>query len=163
VKSAFGELSAALWADAAQAENWRVESYIHVWRRVSSTPFLISSPRPSAHPDNERDRRDFVRFASISQTTYIGFCSEEGTSSGCWLRSRPIDDSTPRKYLGATARTWVEYLVAILLGNAIYYLSLQPHLPDFLRHKLFNADLGVFLDFIVCVGIYGLIRLRRSL
>ena len=57
----------------------------------------------------------------------------------------------------------MEYLVAILLGNAIYYLSLQPHLPDFLRHKLFNADLGVFLDFIVCVGVYGLIRLRRSL
>jgi hypothetical protein len=29
VKSAFGELSAALWADAAQAKNWRVKSYIH--------------------------------------------------------------------------------------------------------------------------------------
>jgi hypothetical protein len=69
----------------------------------------------------------------------------------------------PQKYLGVTARTWVEYLVAILLGNAIYYLSLQPHLPDSLRHRLFNADLGLFLDFSVCAGVYGLIRLGKSL
>jgi hypothetical protein len=68
-----------------------------------------------------------------------------------------------QKYLGATAGTWLKYLVAILLGNAIYYLSLQPHLPDSLRHKVFNADLGLFVDFIVCAGVYGLIRLGERL
>jgi hypothetical protein len=64
-----------------------------------------------------------------------------------------------QKYLGATPRRWIEYLAAILVGNAIYYLSLQPHLPDAMRHKLYNADLGLLVDFVVCVGVYGLIRL----
>jgi hypothetical protein len=68
-----------------------------------------------------------------------------------------------RQYLGATPRRWVEYLAAILLGNAIYYLSLTPHLPDSLRHQGFQMDLGVLVDFLVCVGVYGLIRLGSRL
>lgn len=68
-----------------------------------------------------------------------------------------------RQFLGVTPRRWIEYLVAILLGNAIYYLSLAPHLPDALRHQGFQIDAGVALDFIVCVGVYGLIRLGSHL
>lgn len=64
-----------------------------------------------------------------------------------------------QKYLGATLRQWVEYLAAILVGNAIYYLSLVPHLPDTWRHQLDHPDAGLLLDFVVCVGVYGLIRL----
>ena len=64
-----------------------------------------------------------------------------------------------RQYLGATPRRWLEYLVAIVIGNAVYYLSLSPHLPDFLRHNGFQMDWGVLVDFAVCVGVYGLIRL----
>jgi ABC-type uncharacterized transport system permease subunit len=56
-------------------------------------------------------------------------------------------------------RRWIEYLVAILLGNAIYYLSLSPHLPAGLRHEEFKVDLGMLVDFAVCVGVYWLIRL----
>jgi hypothetical protein len=69
----------------------------------------------------------------------------------------------PRKYLGATPRRWVEYFAAILLGNAIYYLSLSPHLPDTFRHQGFQMDLGVAVDFLVCVAVYGLIRLGSRL
>src|ERR1700730_8682880 len=65
----------------------------------------------------------------------------------------------PRQFLGVTALKWLEYLVAILIGNAIYYLSLAPHLPDALRHQGFQIDGGVLVDFAVCVGVYGLIRL----
>lgn len=64
-----------------------------------------------------------------------------------------------RQFIGATPRRWLEYLVAILLGNAIYYFSLAPHLPESLRHQGFQIDAGVALDFAVCVGVYGLIRL----
>jgi hypothetical protein len=64
-----------------------------------------------------------------------------------------------RQFLGLTHRRWLEYLVAILLGNAIYYLSLVPHLPEALRHEGFRMDWGAALDFAVCVGVYGLIRL----
>lgn len=69
----------------------------------------------------------------------------------------------PRKILGATPRRWLEYLVAILLGQAIYYFSLVPHLPYSLQHQGFQIDLGMFLDFIVCVAVYGLIRIAASL
>ncbi len=49
--------------------------------------------------------------------------------------------------------------MAILIGNAIYYLSLAPHLPDAFRHQGFQMDGGVVIDFLVCVTVYGLIRL----
>jgi hypothetical protein len=64
-----------------------------------------------------------------------------------------------QRFLGVTPRQWIEYLIAILLGNAIYYFSLFPHLPDPLRHQGFQMDWGVGVDFVTCVWVYGLIRL----
>ncbi len=68
-----------------------------------------------------------------------------------------------KKILGATPRRWLEYLIAILFGNAIYYFSLFPHLPESLQHQGFEVDPGVLIDFLVCVAMYGLIRLGSSL
>ncbi len=68
-----------------------------------------------------------------------------------------------RPFLNVTPRRWVEYLIAILIGNAIYYFSLAPHLPGSLRHQGFSLDLGSLVDFIVCVGVYGLIRVGSRL
>jgi len=68
-----------------------------------------------------------------------------------------------RKFLGVTLRRWLEYLAAILIGNAIYYFSLSPHLPDALRHTNFSVDWGTLVDFAVCAAVYGLIRLGSSL
>ena len=59
-------------------------------------------------------------------------------------------------------RRWGEYLVAILGGN-ILFLLLEPRLPAALRHHTFRVDWGLGLDFTVCVGLYGLIRLLRRL
>jgi len=75
------------------------------------------------------------------------------------VRGRVHPMARERQFLGATPTRWLEYLVAILIGNAIYYLSLAPHLPDAFRHQGFGIDGGVVLDFIVCVAVYGLIRL----
>ncbi len=55
-------------------------------------------------------------------------------------------------------RRWAEYLIAILGGN-IVYLWLQPRLPLALQHQTFRVDAGLGVDFAICVGIYGLIRL----
>ena len=63
-----------------------------------------------------------------------------------------------RQFLGLSATKWLEYLIAILVGNAIYYLSLAPHLPESLRHQGFGIDAGALVDFAICVGVYGLIR-----
>ena len=63
------------------------------------------------------------------------------------------------QFFGVSPTKWLEYLVAILLGNAIYYFSLSPHLPEALQHQGFQIDGGVLVDFAVCVGVYGLIQL----
>lgn len=68
-----------------------------------------------------------------------------------------------RQFLGVTPRRWLEYLMAILIGNAIYFFCLAPHLPAALRHQTFQVDPGVVVDFAVCVAIYGLIRLGSRL
>jgi hypothetical protein len=68
-----------------------------------------------------------------------------------------------RQFLGVTPRRWLEYFIAILLGNAIYYLSLMPHLPEPLRHHGFQADWGSVLDLAICAAVYGLIRVAQSL
>ncbi|HXQ26127.1 MAG TPA: hypothetical protein VN822_06955 [Candidatus Acidoferrales bacterium] len=71
--------------------------------------------------------------------------------------------ATARQFLGATPRRWLEYLAAIVIGNAIYYFSLVPHLPVALRHEGFAIDWGVGVDFAVCVAVFGLIRLGARL
>jgi hypothetical protein len=59
------------------------------------------------------------------------------------------------------ARRWGEYLLAVLGGNVIY-LAIEPQLPMPLRHRMFQVDLGLAIDFIICVVLYGLIRLVRG-
>ena len=58
-----------------------------------------------------------------------------------------------------TPRRWVEYLVAILLGNGIYFAILHPGLPASIRHEPFRLDLGLLIDFVCCVLVYAAIRL----
>jgi len=71
--------------------------------------------------------------------------------------------ATQRQFFGVTPRRWVEYLAAILVGNAIYFFSLVPHLPDVLRHRGVWVDWGTGVDFGVCVAVYGLIRVGSML
>lgn len=52
---------------------------------------------------------------------------------------------------------YLQSLLAVLLGNAAYYV-LQPSLPPAARHKLFQIDLGLLVDFWFCLVAYGLIR-----
>jgi len=48
-------------------------------------------------------------------------------------------------------------LLAVLLGNLAYLIA-QPYLPDALRHRLYALDAGVAFDFLICLGIYLLLR-----
>jgi hypothetical protein len=56
-------------------------------------------------------------------------------------------------------------LAAILIGNAVYF-TLLPHLPAWLRHQPFAFDLGLLLDFALCVaayvGVNALLRRRGA-
>jgi hypothetical protein len=55
--------------------------------------------------------------------------------------------------------TWnlLQSLLAILLGNATYFV-LMPSLPSVARHRLFQVDLGLLVDFWFCVAAFGLIK-----
>jgi hypothetical protein len=61
----------------------------------------------------------------------------------------------------STSRRWAEYLVAVLAGN-IAYLFLEPELPPVMRHRMFRVDLGLAIDFLICVAIYIAVRFVRT-
>ena len=52
---------------------------------------------------------------------------------------------------------FLQSLLAVLLGNAAYYI-LMPSLPAAARHRLFQMDLGLLVDFWFCAVAFGLIR-----
>jgi len=55
-------------------------------------------------------------------------------------------------------------LIAVVVGNAIYFLVIMPRLPVAGRHGIARIDLGLVIDFWVCLVVYGLIEvvLRRK-
>jgi hypothetical protein len=56
---------------------------------------------------------------------------------------------------------FLQALLAIILGNVVYF-ALVPWLPPVARHRPFQVDLGIVLDFFFCVMAYGLIRTARK-
>jgi hypothetical protein len=54
----------------------------------------------------------------------------------------------------------LQALLAIMLGNVLYFLLL-PSLPPAARHHPFHVDLGSLVDFWFCLVVYGLIRTAR--
>lgn len=48
-------------------------------------------------------------------------------------------------------------LIAVLVGNAIYFLLVNPRLPSHARHRYFAIDLGLLVDFWICLVVYGLV------
>jgi hypothetical protein len=55
--------------------------------------------------------------------------------------------------LAAVARL-LRALAAVLSGNALYFLLLAPRLPEWWRHRPFELDPGLLLDFVICLAIY---------
>lgn len=53
----------------------------------------------------------------------------------------------------------LKQLIAVVAGNLLYFFVLMPHLPPAGRHQPNRLDLGLIVDFWVCVVIYGLIEL----
>ena len=56
-------------------------------------------------------------------------------------------------------RNFTKSLIAVLAGNAAYFLLLAPRLPAAARHRAFDFDLGLLIDFWLCLVAYGLIEL----
>jgi hypothetical protein len=59
-----------------------------------------------------------------------------------------------------TMKNFLDALMAVLAGNAIYYL-LMPHLPAVARHRLFQEDWGLLVDFAICTSIFLTVKYAR--
>jgi hypothetical protein len=55
----------------------------------------------------------------------------------------------------------LQMLLAIILGNVVYFLLL-PSLPPMARHHPLHLDVGMAVDFWFCLAAYGLIRTARK-
>jgi hypothetical protein len=55
-------------------------------------------------------------------------------------------------------RNFVDSLVAVLAGNAAYFL-LMPHFPYAARHVPFHTDLGLLVDCWFCLVAFGVVKL----
>ena len=60
-----------------------------------------------------------------------------------------------------TGRNFLDALLAVLAGNAIYYL-LAPHLPEGMRHGRFVEDWGLVVDFMICTVIFVAVKIARA-
>ena len=60
-----------------------------------------------------------------------------------------------------TRAKWIKFLIAILLGNGLYF-TLSPYLPPAAQHHSWAVDLGTVVDFWFCLLIYGLLELGAS-
>ncbi len=54
---------------------------------------------------------------------------------------------------------FLKALTAVLAGNAVYFLLLEPQMPTAARHRLFQFDLGLIIDAWVCLIFWGLIEM----
>jgi hypothetical protein len=60
-----------------------------------------------------------------------------------------------------TMKNFLDALVAVLAGNAIYFL-LMPHLPLAMRHGLFREDWGLVVDFLICTLLFIGVKIARK-
>lgn len=56
-------------------------------------------------------------------------------------------------------RNLLEAVIAVIAGNAIYFLALWPYLPEHARHQIYRLDLGLLIDFWLCAACFGAIKL----
>ena len=68
--------------------------------------------------------------------------------------------SNPSMLVNPVMVNLVQALLAVVLGNVVYFL-MAPSLPPAARHQPFRMDLGMVLDFWLCLVAYGLIRTAR--
>jgi hypothetical protein len=59
--------------------------------------------------------------------------------------------------MSKSVANFVHALAAVLIGNAAYFLLVR-HLPPRARHTAFQIDLGMVVDFWICLIVLGLIK-----
>ncbi len=76
-----------------------------------------------------------------------------------WLFPGAVRREGEQASNGRVKRNLLQSFIAVVVGNAVYFLLLMPALPPAGRHGIDRIDLGLLIDFWVCVVVYGLISL----
>jgi hypothetical protein len=58
----------------------------------------------------------------------------------------------------SSTRRWLTYLLAILLGNGLYF-ALSPYLPPAARNAASEVGVSTLVDLWFCLFVYGLLQL----
>lgn len=56
-------------------------------------------------------------------------------------------------------RLLLKQTIAVVVGNLLYFFLLMPHLPPAGQHHTDRLDLGLIVDFWICVAMYGVVEL----
>ena len=62
-------------------------------------------------------------------------------------------------YNAPVLRSYWKTIVAVLGGNFIYFALLYPYLPEQAQHRRNDLDLGLLIDFWICLALWGLLAL----
>jgi len=62
-----------------------------------------------------------------------------------------------RNVVSKSTANFFHALVAVLLGNALYFLF-EKYLPARAQHSPFKIDLGMVVDFWFCLVVFGIIK-----
>jgi hypothetical protein len=57
---------------------------------------------------------------------------------------------------------WKEALLAVMTGNVIYFLLVEPRLPEKMQHQPFRLDAGLLIDFLLCAAVFVIILRVRA-
>jgi hypothetical protein len=55
-------------------------------------------------------------------------------------------------------RRLLKQFIAIVVGSALYFFVLMPHLPRAGQHRPFRIDLGLLVNLWICLALYGAIE-----
>ena len=97
-----------------------------------------------------RTREDFRRLPRYGAYAHVKFRRDPFETSS--------SKSSRKGIMSPNVARWIKFLIAILLGNALYFYLL-PNLPPAARHKPFKVDFGTLVDLWLCLFMYGLIEL----
>ena len=85
------------------------------------------------------------------------------------MRGRGLSVNAEKQYttptvapMPLTRSKWIKFLIAVLLGNALYF-GLSSRLPPAAQHRAWTVDLGTVVDFWFCLLVYGLLELGAFL
>jgi hypothetical protein len=130
------------------------------------TPYLLGFDGLLLYRDYRNGAKDASSLARVQYVKWHGLRPDEYLTSWARRAGKPACRQdclhkvccmpTPKRTV--FNRSFWQSLIAVLVGNGIYY-SIWRYLPPRGQHQLYRIDWGLAVDFWICVICYFLVRL----